>query len=167
MSGRISVSELISRRLAGERDDDCVLALSVDGGGLRGVVTGAMLLALRDLEMLHVFDRFYGCSAGALNLAIIMAGGSWPSLSMYFDEIRLGFVPRRRTSVSPVVDMVFLRKLLYRHLMLHDVARLETVDFRFLVTDVDERSANIVSARGHSADQLVEMLIAGAWLPVL
>jgi hypothetical protein len=48
------VFELIRGRVAGHRDD-CTLALTVGGGGMHGVVSGAMLIALRDLGLTGTF----------------------------------------------------------------------------------------------------------------
>ena len=85
-----TVSELIRSRVAGHRDD-YTLALTVEGGGMRGVVSGAMLIALRDLGLTPVFDRFYGTSSGSMNLAYFAAGGGWDALSVYYDHLVSGF----------------------------------------------------------------------------
>src|SRR5215475_3378132 len=64
---RPGVLELIRSRLEGE-SDDYVLSLTLEGGGMRGVVSGAMLIALRDLGITRVFDAMYGTSSGSINL---------------------------------------------------------------------------------------------------
>lgn len=42
------------------RGDNFKLGLVVEGGGMRGIVTGAMLMGLQDMGMLNVFDAVYG-----------------------------------------------------------------------------------------------------------
>lgn len=49
----------------GGRSDGCKLGLVVEGGGMRGIVTGAMCLGLQDMGMLNVFDAVYGACARA------------------------------------------------------------------------------------------------------
>lgn len=47
----------------GERDDGATVGLAIEGGGMRGVVSGAMVTALEDLGYANAFDRVYACSA--------------------------------------------------------------------------------------------------------
>ena len=102
-----SVPELIEARTRGERDG-FTLALTVEGGGMRGVVSGAMLIALRELGLADVFDRFYGTSSGSMNLAYFAAGGGWDALSVYYDHLVSGFLLRRRFRLARLdMDYVF------------------------------------------------------------
>ena len=50
------------------------MGLVVQGGGMRGVVSGGGLTALHDLGMRDLFDATYGSSAGAMNLTYFLAG---------------------------------------------------------------------------------------------
>lgn len=44
----------------GARTDAFKLGLVVEGGGMRGAVTGGALMALLDLDARHCFDAVYG-----------------------------------------------------------------------------------------------------------
>lgn len=73
------VQELLAHRLAersepGRRKDGSRLALVVEGGAMRGVVSCAMLWALEEAGILPCFDLAVGCSAGAMNAAAFLAG---------------------------------------------------------------------------------------------
>jgi len=73
------VLELMARRLAersepGHRKDGARLALVVEGGAMRGVVSCAMLWALEEAGFLPCFDLAVGCSAGAMNAAAFLGG---------------------------------------------------------------------------------------------
>lgn len=73
------VPELLARRLAersepGHRKDGFRLALVVEGGAMRGVVSCAMLWALEEAGFLPCFDLAVGCSAGAMNAAAFLGG---------------------------------------------------------------------------------------------
>src|ERR1700729_2574496 len=95
-----SVPELIRARARGEQDN-FTLALSVEGGGMRGVVSGAMPIALRDLGLAGLFDRFYGTSSGSMNLAYFAADGGWDALSVYYDHLVSGFLRPWRLPHQP------------------------------------------------------------------
>lgn len=64
----------LSSSKPGARKDPFKLGLVVEGGGMRGCVSGGALQALADLGLLHVFDATYGSSAGAINLSYFLSG---------------------------------------------------------------------------------------------
>lgn len=57
---RLLLSRLQDGSAPGSRGDNFKLGLVVEGGGMRGIVTGAMLMGLQDMGMLNVFDAVYG-----------------------------------------------------------------------------------------------------------
>jgi predicted patatin/cPLA2 family phospholipase len=71
----------------GHRDDGLKVGVAIEGGGLRGVVSGAMLMALEDLGYADAFDDVYACSSGAVNGAYFMNRQTWFPLSIYFDYL--------------------------------------------------------------------------------
>ncbi len=62
----------------GQRRDPFKLGLVVEGGGMRGCVSGGALQALTDLGMRECFDAVYGSSAGAINSTYFLSGGPRP-----------------------------------------------------------------------------------------
>jgi predicted acylesterase/phospholipase RssA len=73
------VLELIARRARsgsrpGAREDPERLALVVEGGGMRGVISSAMGATITELGLLDSFDLAVGTSAGALNAAALLVG---------------------------------------------------------------------------------------------
>ena len=161
-----SVPELIEARARGQQDG-FTLALTVEGGGMRGVVSGAMLIALRDLGLAGVFDRFYGTSSGSMNLAYFAAGGSWDALSVYYDHLVAGFLRRRPFRLARL-DMDYVFEEVVRSRIPLDRARAAAspYDIRIVLSDVDTARPVIVPLRS-VADRLEDYLKAGAWLPIL
>jgi hypothetical protein len=58
----------------GRRQDNFRIALAIEGGAMRGVVSSGMLAGLEYLGVLPAFDVIYGTSAGAINGAYFVAG---------------------------------------------------------------------------------------------
>src|SRR5437016_4714958 len=63
------------------------VALIVEGGAMRGVISCAALMALEDLGLTDVFDEVYGASAGALNAAYFLAGQAGFATTIYYQKI--------------------------------------------------------------------------------
>lgn len=55
----------------GARSDDHKVALAVEGGGMRGVLSAAMVTAIKDRGLRNAFDEIYAVSAGAVNSAYL------------------------------------------------------------------------------------------------
>lgn len=100
--------------LPGARTDGYRVGLAVEGGGMRGIVSAAMITALIDRNLMHSFDAFYAFSAGALNSAYVLSGLGWYALSVYYDPgVSREFLDVRRVlkrqpvmSVDYIIDVV-------------------------------------------------------------
>src|ERR1700761_9307257 len=73
------VIQLIRRRREegsrpGTRTDGRRVALVIEGGGMRGVVSAGMTAAIEQLGLRDAFDEVHGASAGAFNSAFLLAG---------------------------------------------------------------------------------------------
>lgn len=85
-----AVIELIGKRVAeGPRagGEGRRLALIVEGGGMRGVLSAGSLFALDLLGCRDVFDDVYAASAGGVNAAYFLSGQGELGISVYFDDI--------------------------------------------------------------------------------
>ena len=80
------ISRVLERRRAGHPDPYKV-ALCIEGGGMRGVVSAGMVAALQALGGVRLFDHVYGSSAGALNGAYFLAGQADAGLPIYYEDL--------------------------------------------------------------------------------
>lgn len=62
------------------------LGLVVEGGGMRGVISAGVLVALESLKLNNAFDAVYGTSAGALNSAYFLARQAAFGCSIYYRQ---------------------------------------------------------------------------------
>ncbi len=165
------VAQLIRRRRRegsrpGERDDGRRLALAIEGGGMRGVVSAGMTAAIEHLGMRDCFDEIHGASAGAFNAAFLLAGQAAYLTALYlhgFGDPR--FVSFRRAlrngpalELDYVIDDVWTRQrplrfdaILASGIALHctatDADRAEVVNLGDLSSDEEIRCALRASAR--------------------
>jgi hypothetical protein len=88
-------------------DDGARIALCVEGGAMRGVVSAGMVSALEDLGLVHAFDAVYGSSAGAINAAYFLAGQAGFGTAIYSEDINNHqFISMRRAiGGRPIVDL--------------------------------------------------------------
>ena len=109
---RHPVADLLrARREAGSRpgarDDPHTVALVLEGGGMRGVVSAGMTAALERLGLTPCFDLVVGASAGAINGAALLAGVAQHGAATYHGPLASrSFVnPARILRGRPVIDV--------------------------------------------------------------
>lgn len=170
---RHDVVELIRTRTTSPElphSKEIKLGLAVEGGGMRGIVTGGMLLALRNLGLLGAFDAFYGTSSGSLNLAYTIGGANWDGVAVYYDHLTAGFVRRhqRWKLNQPVLDMEYaFDEVMTRTVPIGwDVVRAASQPIYAVLTDVDDVRSTLMDMRTMGSDAM-QYLKAGAWMPVL
>src|SRR5918995_3225096 len=102
---------LRERRLAGSRpgarEDGHRVALVLEGGGMRGVVSAGMTAALERLELTPCFDLVVGASAGAINGAAFLAGAAQQGAAAYCGPLasRSFVSPMKVVRRKPVIDV--------------------------------------------------------------
>jgi predicted patatin/cPLA2 family phospholipase len=91
------------------RTDPHVIALVVEGGGMRGAVSAGMCLVLEAAGLMSSVDRVYGCSSGALSGCFAAAGQASLWANGVEDSACRAFIdPARALLGRPVLDLDFL-----------------------------------------------------------
>jgi len=86
-SADVILDRLASGSRPGERTDDFRVALAIEGGGMRGVVSAGMLVALEQLGMTGCIDLVVGTSAGALAGAFFVEGRTVEGSVLFYTEL--------------------------------------------------------------------------------
>jgi predicted patatin/cPLA2 family phospholipase len=83
------------------------LGLVLEGGGMRGVISGGILVALEKLGLNSVFDEVYGESAGAINACYFLASQAAFGSRIYLEDLA---TPRfiNPFRVNKIIDIDFL-----------------------------------------------------------
>jgi predicted patatin/cPLA2 family phospholipase len=91
----------------GDHDDPYRVAIVLEGGGMRGVVSAAMAGAIERLGLTPSFDLVVGSSAGAINGAALLAGAAGEATAAYCGPLASrSFVnPLRLLRGKPVIDV--------------------------------------------------------------
>jgi predicted patatin/cPLA2 family phospholipase len=92
------------------RTDPHLVALVVEGGGMRGAVSAGMCLALETAGLMPSVDRVYGCSSGALTGCFAAAGQAALWAAAVEDCACRAFIDPSRAlrGGRPVLDLDFL-----------------------------------------------------------
>ena len=109
------VLDVLNARLSngsapGARTDPHRVAVVLEGGGMRGVVSAGMTAALERLGLTRCFDLVVGSSAGALNAAALLGGVARPAAAMYHTVLasRRFVNPVRLLFGRPALDVRFV-----------------------------------------------------------
>src|SRR3954447_4323547 len=148
------------------------LALVVEGGGMRGAVSGGMALALDELGLAHAFDAAYGSSAGTLNAMWLVSGRVRSGIPTWTDPRLVGeLISRRRALLrrGPVVDVRGLVEERYERLSpgLFDAVLAGATELHPIATDVETAEAVDPHRAIADAPSLRLALRASASLPLL
>lgn len=150
----------------GARTDARRIALVIEGGAMRGVVSAGMTAAIEQLGFTECFDEVHGASAGAFAAAFLLAGQAAYLTGLYPHGFGnpvfagAGSLLRRR----PVFDLEYVVQEVWRHqrplrtdrilasgIELHltatDVDTAQQVDLTQLADDQQIRSAILASSR--------------------
>jgi predicted patatin/cPLA2 family phospholipase len=152
----------------GARDDSAKVALAIAGGGMRGVISGAMCTQLDDAGFGDAFDVVYGGSSGAVNATFFVAQQCWYPLSIYFDDLATDdFVKfSRALSGGSIINLDYVFDEVFRSAKALDYrAAIESpVSLVISVTDVDAKET--VAVRDFATtDELESILRASVHLP--
>jgi predicted patatin/cPLA2 family phospholipase len=114
LRGNRVVQTILRRREEGSRpgarSDGRRVALVIEGGGMRGVVSAGMTAAIEQLGLRDAFDEIHGASAGAFNGAFLLAGQAAYLATLYqhgFGDPRFISVVRALRG-GPALDMDFV-----------------------------------------------------------
>jgi predicted patatin/cPLA2 family phospholipase len=150
------------------RSDDARLALAVEGGGMRGVVSASMLVALEDFGFASAFDVVYGSSSGAINAAYFLLGNSWYPATIYYDDLTTrSFLDMRKFLVGkPPLSLDYAFRVVVDQVKPLDYERVinSEVPLRIAITLVDE-VRTLVPSDLASDEELKAALVASSWLP--
>src|SRR4051794_7909969 len=147
------------------------VVLVVEGGGMRGAVSGGMALALDDLGLASAFDAAYGSSAGTLNAMWLVSGRLRDGIPTWTDPRLVAELISRRRALrrGPVVDVRGLVEERYEQLSpgLFDAVLAGATELHPIATDVATGDAVDLHDRIADARTLRLALRASAALPLL
>jgi predicted patatin/cPLA2 family phospholipase len=167
------VLELIRARegATGPFGDGAKLALAIEGGGMRGAITGGMALELDTLDLTPVFDEVYGSSAGTLNAAWLLSGAAQTGISTWSDPVLRNASVRRGNFFRgrPLVDSRYLTDVVYERLAPMPFERIleSRAGFHPLATDAATGESTDLAPLISDRETLKASLRATMALPIL
>lgn len=168
------VTELLrARREEGSnpaaRGDPHCVALVLEGGGMRGVVSAGMAAAIERLGLTACFDLVVGSSAGALNGAGLLGGVALEGPAIYCGPLasRQFINPARLLIGRPALDVRFVLAHASANLdrERHERTISSPVPLICVVVDVDSAAA-VTFAGMRTKDELWDVLLATTRMPL-
>jgi predicted patatin/cPLA2 family phospholipase len=152
----------------GRRSDPHVVALVVEGGGMRGAVAAGMCLVLEAAGLMASFDRVYGCSSGALTGAFAAAGQASLWATSFEDCASRQFIdPSRAFRGGPLLDLDFLfDEVIGRRRPLSDAGRAAGPELRAVAVSATRAELRVLKHFESTADQLAAVR-ASCSIPVV
>jgi predicted patatin/cPLA2 family phospholipase len=171
MSETHPVLGLLAARAArppGAGDDGARLALVLEGGGMRGVVSAGMAAAIERLGLSSYFDLVVGTSAGALNGAALLAGVAEACCTAYHASMttRRFINPWRLLIGRAAVDVAFTLDHADEGLDAgrHERTAASRTPLHCIAVDVETAEAVALSEL-HSVEELRAALLASSRMP--
>jgi predicted patatin/cPLA2 family phospholipase len=163
------VLELLARRAAGAQSDGARLALALEGGGMRGVVSAGMAAAIERLGLTSCFDFVVGTSAGALNGAALLAGVAEACAAAYHSAFttRRFINPYRLLIGRAAVDVAFTLDHADPEGLdagRHERTAASPIPLHCVAVDVDRASVAVLSDLG-TVPELRGALLASSRMP--
>jgi predicted patatin/cPLA2 family phospholipase len=150
------------------RTDAHVVALAVEGGGMRGAVCAGMCLVLEAAGLLSSVDRVYGCSSGALSGCFAAAGQASLWATSFEDCACRAFIdPSRALLGRPVLDLDFLfDEVIARRRPLSETGLAVGPEFRAVAVSASRAELRVLRDFESAADVLAAAR-ASCSIPVL
>jgi predicted patatin/cPLA2 family phospholipase len=154
----------------GQRTDGRRVALVIEGGGMRGVVSAGMTAAIEQVGLRDAFDEVHGASAGAFNAAFLLAGQAAYLATLY----QYGFGDPRFVSVvralrgGPAFDMDHVVNYVWtqQRPLRFEAVLASGIDLHCTATDAD-RASIVDLTELRSQEEICCALRASARLPWL
>jgi predicted patatin/cPLA2 family phospholipase len=161
---------LASRKRAGAREDGHRVALAIEGGGMRGSITGGMALALHELGLGSALDAVYGSSAGSISGAWLLSSNP-EGLRGWADPEYARALIHRRAALrgKPIVEVETLIEEVYQTTFPLDYASVlaSQVEYHPLGTDAVTGLSTDLRPLIHDTADLRLAIRASAALPLL
>jgi predicted patatin/cPLA2 family phospholipase len=166
------VLDLLAERAAGARSGDgSRLALVLEGGGMRGVVSAGMAAAIERLGLTSRFDLVVGTSAGALNGAALLAGVAEACAAAYHSAFatRRFINPYRLLIGRAAVDVAFTLDHADPNGLdagRHERTATSPIPLHCVAVDVDSATPEVLSDL-RTVEELRDGLLASSRMPWL
>jgi len=143
------------------------LGLVIEGGGMRGILSGGGVVALAHLGYREVFDEVYATSAGVMNASYFLAGQTAAGITIYYEDLADKRFWNPRRFWKPLdVDYIF-RDVVVSQKPLNTAAIMKARS-RLLVSAIDVRAGEgkLIDTR-ETKTPLLQVLKAATAIPVL
>jgi len=159
------VLELLKERKRREtKDDGRKFGLIIEGGGMRGIIAGGMLVALHESLGAEIFDIVYGTSAGALSGAFFLSGQIPYGIAIYYEDLATEkFINLAR--IPPKFDIDYLINIIeYKRKLDISALKCNATELIIASTDITTGEQHYISSRDNVS--ILTAIKASCALPI-
>ncbi|HET9721678.1 MAG TPA: patatin-like phospholipase family protein [Candidatus Saccharimonadales bacterium] len=150
----------------GARQDAFKVALCIEGGGLRGVVSGGSLAALEALGYKSAFDVIYGSSSGAYSGSFFAGEDTLTGLRFFLDYSQVQFVSAKRfLHGGKLFDLDYVQQIMHTKTPLNYAKAIKSQPPLHIVATDASNHKNFILKNFRSAYELDRALHASASIP--
>ncbi|HWS39318.1 MAG TPA: patatin-like phospholipase family protein [Actinoplanes sp.] len=160
---------LTERRRTGDNNDGATVALVIEGGGMRGIISASMAAVIEREGILDTVDMIVGTSAGAVNAAALAVGAAAAMAESYAEVFASPeFIDVRRIARGrPVIDGSRIVEHVDHLLNIGSAAGTDWAGrLAMVATDVETGRAEALTDFA-DRDDLIHSLHASGLLPLL
>jgi predicted patatin/cPLA2 family phospholipase len=167
------IREIVRRQVCGlrgnasESNGTVKLGLVVEGGAMRGVYSGGVLVAMEELGLTDVFDEVYCESAGAVNACYFLAGQGAYGIRIYFENLpSLKFVNPFR--LGTIIDVDYAIDVIVKAIKPLDTERVlkSPSHLHVAVTHASTGQSRMVDVKQEDVPLLTLLKATGAVVPL-
>jgi predicted patatin/cPLA2 family phospholipase len=172
VSRSIVAKLLLDRKAAGSRpghrDDGRRIALAIEGGGMRGVVSAGMVSALEEIGLRDAFDAVFGSSAGAISGAYFVARQARYGTTIFYEDINnTDFINIARwLTGKPILSLEYLLDYVCvtKKALQVDAVRTSDVPLLAVASSLTQHKSVVLTDFADN-NELIEALRASARIP--
>ena len=172
---KLIIERLKNNSLPLKRKDEFKLGLVIEGGGMRGIVSAGMLVAIEHFGFRNCFDLIIGSSAGAINGAYFLSDQTENTLATYYENLNNNkFIQHAAKAIinllrnRPILSLDYL----YNHVLANekklniDMVLNSKIPLKIVASSITKRKA-VILENFKNKHQLIQSLWGSTSIPIV
>jgi predicted patatin/cPLA2 family phospholipase len=148
-----------------DRKDKNKIGLIIEGGGMRGVFAGGVMIGLEKLGLTEAFDYIYASSSGSCAGAYFLSKQTSIGTSIYYEDLT-GYRFIKPWKLRSAADIDYLCDVIFRHKKKLDTKKIKKSKTIFKIFVADADSGECTFYTNKDKVDLIDVIKASCALPL-